>query len=114
MLLHPSVEGEAASPPLSPAEGECWLVTGPATGAWTGWEGSLAGYSSGTWIAIQPNDGTRLFDRATGQFVHYHAGWQRCETPALPADGPVQDSELRAAFGSLLASLRQAGILAVT
>jgi hypothetical protein len=46
LALHPSVEGELASPPADPTEGECWLVGAGASGAWSGKERMIAGWTS--------------------------------------------------------------------
>ena len=36
-LLHLAVEGEALSPPVAPAEGDCWLIHPSASGDWVGY-----------------------------------------------------------------------------
>lgn len=43
MALHACVEGELASPPANPVEGECWLVSAGASGAWSGKDKTIAG-----------------------------------------------------------------------
>jgi hypothetical protein len=113
-LLHAACEGEAADPPATPAEGQAWLVADSATGAWTGMDGKLASYQAGNWLFAAPNDGMRLFDRSTGQFIFFHGGWQRPVTPAGASGGTTVDSEARAAIADLVSALTQAGIFAAS
>jgi hypothetical protein len=50
-----------AAPPGSPAEGECYIVPAGATGAWSGWELSVAALSGGGWVRLDPPLGTRAY-----------------------------------------------------
>ena len=107
-LLHPAVEGEADVPPLSPADGECWLVGDAPSGDWADHAGELAARQAGTWIFAAPRDGMRVLDRAAGQDIRYRGGWVRAAAPAEPAGGATVDSEARVAIAALVAG----GILA--
>lgn len=109
-LLHAACEGETATPPATPAEGETWLVASGASGAWAGEDGKLAAFQSGTWLFASPNDGMRLFDRATGQVLLYRGGWQRPAAPAAPGGGGTVDAEARSAIADLIAALVEAGV----
>jgi hypothetical protein len=64
-----AVESRGANtPPGSPAEGDTYIVAPSATGAWLGWETSLALYSGGGWIRLNPPAGAKAFvkdERAT-------------------------------------------------
>ncbi len=51
---------DLATPPGSPSAGDCYIVAGSPTGAWSGWATRLAYYSSG-WISIIPIEGTRAY-----------------------------------------------------
>jgi hypothetical protein len=114
VLLHPAVEGEAAAPPAAPAEGECWLVAAPASGAFAGREGCVAGFQAGTWVFAAPRDGMRLLDRSTGQSIPYIGAWRREAAPAGPDGGAIVDIEARAAIESLILVLQQIGVLPAT
>lgn len=46
-----------ATPPGSPSEGDRYIVAATATGAWTGWEKSVAAYQDGAWVEYVPNEG---------------------------------------------------------
>lgn len=110
-LLHPAAEGEAAVPPASPADGECWLVGASATGDWAGHDGKIACWQPGGWVFVNPRDGMRVLDKASGQAVLYAGGWRRIALPAAPSGGAIVDAEARAAIGEIVSVLQQAGIL---
>ncbi|TXH19735.1 MAG: DUF2793 domain-containing protein [Gammaproteobacteria bacterium] len=110
-LMHGAIEAELASPPASPADGQCWLVASDATGEWAGQTGAIAARQAGNWLFFAPRDGMRLLNRATGQDIRYLAGWKNPVRPAAPGGGSVVDSALRAAFAALCTALVDAGIL---
>lgn len=45
------------APPGSPADGARYLVASGATGAWAGWDGSIAMWSDGAWYRLLPRSG---------------------------------------------------------
>lgn len=111
-LLHAACEGEAATPPVAPAEGEAWLVASGATGEWVGEDGKIASRQSGNWLFTAPTDGMRMLDRSTGQLLLFHGGWRKAVTPPTASGGTVVDAEARTAIADLIAALTDAGILA--
>lgn len=110
MLLHTVVEGEAETPPASPSEGECWLIGAQPAGDWTGHAREVAGFYSGTWIFAVADDGMRVFDRTSGQFLLYDGAWQKPPAPDSPSGGGMIDSEARSVITDLIEALRNAGI----
>jgi hypothetical protein len=111
LLLHPAVEGEASAPPDPPVEGQCWIVGSPASGAFEGRDGCVAGFAAGSWIFVTPTDGMRVFDRSTGQSVPYIGGWRRETAPVSPRGGSTIDLEARAAIDALIEHLQRTGDL---
>jgi len=109
-LLHGAIEGESAAPPATPADGECWLVAGGASGAWAGHDGAIACRQGGNWLFVAPRDGLRLLDRSTGQDMRFFASWQIPSPATEPTGGSTVDSEARATLSALLGALRTAGI----
>ena len=110
-LLHPSVEGETATPPNSPVEGQCWLVGNAATGDWADEDGNLAAWQAGAWTFIAPQSGTRIIDSSTGGSLYFDGTWTRLSAPTEPSGGAQIDEEARDAIVNVIATLRSAGIL---
>jgi hypothetical protein len=110
-LLFCAIEGETATPPTSPADGQAWLVATGPTGAWTGHAGELALRQAGQWLFVSATDGMRLLNRATGQDMRRAGGlWRTATAPMTPTGGTVIDAEARSTIVALVAALRQAGV----
>jgi hypothetical protein len=109
-LLHCAIEGTSATPPVTPVDGEVWLVGASPTGVWAGQADKLACREAGNWLFVAPRDGMRLLDRSTGQEKHYFASWQVPIAPAAPSGGTTVDAEARATIADLIVALRTAGI----
>lgn len=109
-LLHCAVEGESATPPTNPADGENWLVSAGANGDWLGADGKIACRQGGNWIYVAPRDGLRVLDRSTGQEMRYLNGWQTATEPGQPTGGTTIDAEARAAISGLIDALRASGV----
>lgn len=110
-MLHPAIEGQIASPPAAPVDGECWLIASGAAGVFAGREGEIACRQLGQWTFIAPRDGMRVFDRQTGQHILRNGDWRREVALQAPAGGATIDQEARAVIGQLLAALSRHGIL---
>ena len=132
MLLCPIVEGAAtATPPSTPAVGNCYLIAANATGPWAGRDGSLACFSEGGWRFVPPVDGMSLVDRASGQLLSFrNGGWEtgivraqevRVDGQAVvrnrqsaigdPSGGTIIDSQCRTAVAQILAAMRAHGLI---
>ncbi len=109
-LIAPFVEGESASAPASPEEGEGWIVGAGALDSWAGHEGELAFLAAGTWQFVAPLPGMRVFDRSTGSARVWIDEWQTLALPDEPSGGATVDSEARAAIAMLIAGLRGTGL----
>ena len=110
-LVHGAIEGEAAAPPASPVDGECWLVAANPTGDWSGHAGQVAVFGSGGWLFCEVRDGMRLLNRNTGQDIRFHSSWHIPVRPSLPAGGATIDVEARTALAAIVAVLTEAGIV---
>lgn len=133
MLVGGRVESaDVAAPPLSPEAGQCWIVGGPATGAWEGREGELAGWSEGGWRFVSPGSGLRVFvaDRDHAM-QHDGSGWRddpvrsdglfiadakvvgaQLSAISDPVGGATTDMEARDAILAILSALRTHGLIA--
>lgn len=110
-LLHGAIEGELATPPASPSDGQAWLVSATPSGAWLGQAGKIAARQSGNWLFASPRDGMKLLNRATGQELRYHGGWKMAARPASPSGGAIIDAEARSAIAAIMTALTIAGIV---
>lgn len=110
-LLHCAIEGTAATPPATPANGDAWHIASAPTGEWSGQSGKIASWQSGAWTYITPQDGMRIFNRATGQSWLYFSEWKIPQEVTTPTGGGNVDSEARVALNQLIAALKLAGIL---
>ncbi|MCB2048639.1 MAG: DUF2793 domain-containing protein [Novosphingobium sp.] len=110
VLLHCSVEGELTEPPLTPADGESWIVATPATGLWAGKDGMIAARQADNWLFVSPREGMRIFDKSTRQERLFTSAWQTPNVPVEPTGGSVVDSEARAVLAELISALRVSGV----
>ena len=64
------------SPPVSPADGDAWLIGGSPTGAWAGYPYKIATCRDGAWIFLTPFNGLRAFVETGNAFiVHQDGSW---------------------------------------
>ena len=109
-LLTPAVEDIASNPPMSPSEGECWIIGANPQGDWAGKENDMAVFTAGTWLFVSPQVGMAVFDKAAGVPRRWDGGWVAPNIPTSPSGGATIDAEARAVIDALLAMLRNAGI----
>ncbi len=57
------------APPVSPTEGDRYIVAAGATGAWAGWDASVAQFSGGAWLRLVPQTGWRVWNAASGTLL---------------------------------------------
>jgi len=111
LLLHPAILGSADAPPVTPLEGDCWLVGPAPTGEWAGQAGHLACRQASSWLFAAPRNGMSLLDQSRGQVIRFAGSWKVASPVAAPGGGSVVDSVARTAIGGLIAALVSAGIL---
>lgn len=111
-LMHCAIEDQLATPPATPADGFCWMISAGATGDWAGHSGDIACRAAGTWLFVTPRDGMRILDRSTGQEKVYRGGWQAPSTPAAPTGGTIIDAQARSSINAIISALKLSGILA--
>jgi len=109
-LLHCAIEDTSSTPPVSPADGENWLVDTSASGDWQNQDGSIACRQAGNWLFVAPQDGMQVLDRSSGQVLLYNGGWNAPAAPVSPAGGSTIDAEARSAIDGVIAALRSAGV----
>ncbi len=110
-LLHPVVEGIFDSPPVSPIDGECWIVGSQPTAEWGNYAGQIACRQSGNWLFASPIEGMVVFDKSADRIARYDGTWNTASAVTLPDGGATVDGEARTAIGEIVAALKAAGIL---
>jgi len=64
------------APPLSPSEGQRWIVGDSATGDWSGEDGRIAAWVDGAWMFFAPNAGWQAWVVVTRtQLLHDGTDW---------------------------------------
>jgi len=133
LMLMPVVQSVApAGVPAAPALGQCWIVGSSASGAWSGQDGALAGWTAGGWRFAAPFDGMAVWSLADGMSAQHVGGLWRIGSAnvsqlsisgikvvgaqqaaiAAPSSGVVIDAEARVAISALLTALRAHGLIA--
>ncbi len=82
--IHLSVQSRVlAVPPISPNEGDRYLVAAAASGAWTSQVGNLAVRLEGLWVFITPREGWRMWVADEDQLLIYNGTtWQGSGVPS--------------------------------
>lgn len=130
--LHPSVEtAPLAIPPSDPGAGQCWIVGAGATGAWVGFEDSLACWTPSGWRFVAPVPGMLVWNIDIGCWLYWSGSmWSDGELPATaiviageqvvgprlssvpsPSGGTTIDAEARSAIDALIVTLRSHGLI---
>lgn len=114
VLLHTAIEGILATvPAVADADmGKCWLVGASPTGIWNGKAGFIAAYVGGSWRYIAPQDGMRIWNRASASHL-FRIDGQWLDGPSIPnpSAGTVVDVEARATLLAILQYFRLIGLL---
>jgi hypothetical protein len=74
---------DLATPPGSPADGDCYLVAASPTGAWSGKAAKIAFYVNTAWVFITAIEGFTAWINDENVFVGYDgAAWSTLSTPS--------------------------------
>ena len=91
--------------------GQCFLVSGQATGSWIDRHDNIALRVGDGWHFVAPQDGMTVFDQERQLRLVYNSGWLAPASLALPAGGTVVDIAARAANTQLVEILRDVSVL---
>jgi len=70
------LDRDLTAPPVSPADGDQYIVGSGATGDWAGWDLNVALLTDGAWLRLPPRTGWRLWVLAEEvMLVRLSAGW---------------------------------------
>lgn len=75
--------------PGSPAEGACYIPAAGASGAWAGWDNTLALFSGGGWQRIAPVSGLKAWVKSERLTLTYEDGIWRDGIALTPSGGRV-------------------------
>jgi hypothetical protein len=133
LVSQPVVQSaDLASPPGSPAAGQCWIVSSSATGDWSDRDGAIAGWTDNGWRFAVPGQGWRVWVIDRGHAMRFDgSAWSdeqvrgdgyfvgadrvlatRQAAIAEPTGGTTTDGAARAAIAAILAALRAHGLIA--
>lgn len=112
-LIHAAVEaGPLSTPPAGPLEGQCWIVGGAPTGAWTGQENAIAIQTGGGWRFVSAREGMRTTRLTDGAQLRFAGGaWAAPGTIAELSGGSTIDSQARSVLATLILHLAAQGVL---
>ncbi|GAA0488441.1 hypothetical protein GCM10009096_34220 [Parasphingorhabdus litoris] len=112
-LVHPVVQAIVDDPQiLVPEAGQCWLVGPSAVAEWSGKDKQIAGWSSGGWHFIKPQETMKIMVLEAQQLAIYkNDAWQFVDGVNAPTGGEKIDQEARSAIDSILEILRIVAIL---
>ena len=88
------IDKDLSTPPVSPAEGDCYIVAATGTGAWTGWDGRIARFIDGEWRSYLPGAGggegwlVYVQDEAN-LYVFVSGAWTLFASSAQPLDSDL-------------------------
>lgn len=132
LLLEAAIEAAPmATPPGNPQLGQTWIVGAGATDAWAGQATRLAAWTAGGWRFLQPQPGTRAWNKSAGLWLYWDgSAWSDGRLPAAgividgqqvvgsrrpaipsPSGGTTIDDEARAALASVIVALQTHGLI---
>ena len=60
------------TPPGSPNDGDAYYVGGTGTGAWVGFDDTVAYYASNSWISVTLSEGVTLYDSTNNDWFKFN------------------------------------------
>lgn len=77
------------TPPVSPANGDSYIIPTGATGVWSTHIGEIAYYATNAWRYISPQNGLYYYvvDQVGVFYVYYSSAWQRIISPSIQGVG---------------------------
>jgi hypothetical protein len=101
------IDKDLTSPPVSPTEGDRYIVGPSATDAWSGQDGAVAAYQNGAWLFYTPMDGWTAWVQDELSYVTYfNSTWGY----RLGVNGPNGSQVLQYAVEEHLTSLSGASV----
>jgi Protein of unknown function (DUF2793) len=85
------IDQDLAQPPVSPIEGDRYIVGTAATGAWATYDGQITSYNSGAWQFYPPVSGWRVWVAdEEKQYVFKNTTWQDLSFSSSPSGATTE------------------------
>jgi hypothetical protein len=85
-LVQAAVEDkDLATPPVSPLEGQVYIVAASPTGAWAGQAGKLAQFIGGVWKFYAPASGWQVWVKDERRVLFYDGSAWQTPLPVMPS-----------------------------
>lgn len=83
-----AISDSLSTPPVSPAEGDAYVIPAGANGVWTGKTGQIALWQDGGWLFIIPRQGWRIWiANAAALRVFHNSAWTAAQAESMPRLG---------------------------
>lgn len=106
------IDATLTTPPATPAEGDRYIVAGPATDAWAGQEAQIAVWADGTWQYFAPATGWRADVQTDGSELRFDGtDWQGTGGAVSLQNVPMVGIQTSADATNRLASAADATLL---
>jgi hypothetical protein len=66
------LDKDLATPPGSPAEGDCYIVASGGSGAWSGWDGRIVRHIDGSWRSYIASSGFLAYVQDEAKFYAFN------------------------------------------
>ncbi|MGB1208209.1 MAG: DUF2793 domain-containing protein [Paracoccaceae bacterium] len=80
-LVQTSATSQLSTPPVSPTDGDTYLVGASATGDWAGQEDAIALYDTDHWAFVAPADGWTCYVISQDTLYRFLSGWAPLPAP---------------------------------
>lgn len=74
IVIQPTAISILNDPPVSPAEGDKYIIGTTPTGAWVGRSAHLVGFIGGAWVFVAPKEGWSCWLKSSNQLRRYLSG----------------------------------------
>lgn len=102
------LDRDLTAPPVSPSEGDRYIVASGATGAWSGWDDNIAAYLDGAWLRLVPVAGWVVWVEDESEMVVRKGGsWEQFAIAFAPngsSTGLSVEEELLVCSGASVTS----------
>lgn len=74
IMMQPNAISILNDPPITPAEGDKYIIGSVPTGAWAGYANNLVGFIGGAWVFVAPKEGWSCWLKSSNQLRRFLSG----------------------------------------